>query len=103
MAVTTGSVVLWDMTPCSPVDVHQCFGGTYCLHLQGKIVSQVSRKQLACGAYGTPCIKALIASVPQIILSKIIVPSKLLCLREVCFYSYVHFNIILTINGRSYF
>jgi hypothetical protein len=29
------SAVLWDMTPYSPVEVYRCFGGTYCLHLQG--------------------------------------------------------------------
>jgi hypothetical protein len=28
------NTVFWDVTPCSPVEVHQRFGGIYCLHLQ---------------------------------------------------------------------
>lgn len=32
-----------------------------------------------------------------------IVITNLICLQKVCFYSYVHFSIILITNGRSYF
>jgi hypothetical protein len=34
-----------EVTPCSLVEVHQPFGGTYCLHLQGQRVSQVSNSK----------------------------------------------------------
>jgi hypothetical protein len=27
--------IFWGVTPCSPVEVHLRFEGTYCLHLQG--------------------------------------------------------------------
>jgi hypothetical protein len=45
------SPMFWDVTLCSSVKVHWRFGGTYCLHLQGRRVSQAvnwkerSRKQ----------------------------------------------------------
>jgi hypothetical protein len=29
------SYIFWDTTPCSPLKVNQCFGGTCRLHLQG--------------------------------------------------------------------
>jgi hypothetical protein len=29
------SSIFWDISPCGPVDVHLCFGGTYCLLLLG--------------------------------------------------------------------
>jgi hypothetical protein len=29
------SIILWDMTPCSPLSFNRRFGGTYRLHLQG--------------------------------------------------------------------
>jgi hypothetical protein len=28
------STIFWDITPCIPLKVNQCFGGTYRLHLQ---------------------------------------------------------------------
>lgn len=34
------STVLWDVTPCSLVEVHKYLGQPYCLHLQGCKVSQ---------------------------------------------------------------
>jgi hypothetical protein len=34
------NIVFWDITPCSPVEVHKHFGGPYCFHLQGQRVSQ---------------------------------------------------------------
>jgi hypothetical protein len=39
--------IFWDVMPCSPVEVHWNFGGTYYLHLQGRSVNQVSRALLA--------------------------------------------------------
>jgi hypothetical protein len=33
------SVIFWDITPCSPLNVNRCFGGTYDLHLQGLTIS----------------------------------------------------------------
>jgi hypothetical protein len=32
--------VLWDITPCTPLKVNRRFGGTYCLHLQGRRISR---------------------------------------------------------------
>jgi hypothetical protein len=39
-AVVIKSTVFWDITPCSPLKVNQCFGATYRLHLQGLRISQ---------------------------------------------------------------
>jgi hypothetical protein len=33
--VAVKRIIFWDVMPCIPVDVHGCFGGMYCLHLQG--------------------------------------------------------------------
>jgi hypothetical protein len=30
------STIFWDITPYSPLSVNRHFGGTYCLHLQGR-------------------------------------------------------------------
>jgi hypothetical protein len=30
------NIIFWDITPCSPLSVNRCFGGTYRLHLQGR-------------------------------------------------------------------
>jgi hypothetical protein len=30
------STIFWDITPCGPLSVNRCFGGTYRLHLQGR-------------------------------------------------------------------
>jgi hypothetical protein len=32
----TKSVVVWDVTPCRPVEVLQYFGGMYCFHFVGR-------------------------------------------------------------------
>jgi hypothetical protein len=34
--VVMKSIIFWDMTPCSPLSFNRRFGGTYCLHLQGR-------------------------------------------------------------------
>jgi hypothetical protein len=39
-AVTMNSTIFWDVTPCSLVEFNQCLGGTYCLYLQDRRVSQ---------------------------------------------------------------
>jgi hypothetical protein len=36
--------VIWDVI-CHPLQIHQCFGGIYCHHLQGWKVSYVSNQQ----------------------------------------------------------
>jgi hypothetical protein len=41
------SSVFWHITPCSPVKVNGCFGGTHRLHLQGRGVSR-ARNQAWC-------------------------------------------------------
>jgi hypothetical protein len=42
--MTIDITVLWDGKLCDLVKVYGCFGGTYCLHLQGQRVSQASSK-----------------------------------------------------------
>jgi hypothetical protein len=44
--VTMKSIVFWDETPQCPV-VHRRLGKTYCLHLQGRRVSQVTSQKEA--------------------------------------------------------
>jgi hypothetical protein len=34
------STVFWDITPCSPLKVNRCCGGTYRFHLQGRKISR---------------------------------------------------------------
>jgi hypothetical protein len=34
------SSIFWDITPCSPLKLNQRFGGTCCLHLHGRRISQ---------------------------------------------------------------
>jgi hypothetical protein len=36
--------LFWDVMLCSLVEVNWCFKGKYCLHLQGKTVSQTNRQ-----------------------------------------------------------
>jgi hypothetical protein len=36
-AAVMKSTIFCDITPCSPLKVNRCFGGTYRLHLQGRI------------------------------------------------------------------
>jgi hypothetical protein len=46
------SSVFWDITPCSPLKVDRCFGGTSHLHFQGRRIrqarnqSEAGRKQI---------------------------------------------------------
>jgi hypothetical protein len=35
--VVMKSIIFWDMTLCSPLSANRRFGGTYCLHLKGRI------------------------------------------------------------------
>jgi hypothetical protein len=41
------STAFWIVMPCSLVEVHQYFRGTYCLHLQGQGLSQARSRQHA--------------------------------------------------------
>jgi hypothetical protein len=41
---TVISSVFWDVTPCSPVQVHRCFGGSYCLHFHSRLVTQATAR-----------------------------------------------------------
>jgi hypothetical protein len=40
------SSILWDVTPCSPFKVNQCFGGTFSW-LKNKLSTKPARKQVA--------------------------------------------------------
>lgn len=37
--------IFWEVTPCSPIEIHRLFGGTYCLHLLDWEVSQARNRQ----------------------------------------------------------
>jgi hypothetical protein len=39
------SIIFWNVTPCSPVEVHGLFTATYCLHLQGRRVSNKQKRK----------------------------------------------------------
>jgi hypothetical protein len=43
-AVTMESTIFWDVTPCSPVEIRQYFGGSHCFHLQCRKVIQASKQ-----------------------------------------------------------
>jgi hypothetical protein len=45
LSMTMKSIIFWDVTPLSLVEVYQRYGGTYCLHLQGRRVCSASRQQ----------------------------------------------------------
>jgi hypothetical protein len=49
------SFILWDMMPCSPANVAQRFGGTYCLHLQDQKVSQAKSQDEAGSKQSSAC------------------------------------------------
>jgi short-subunit dehydrogenase len=34
VVVSMKSTIFWEVVLCSPIKVHQCFGGTYCVHFQ---------------------------------------------------------------------
>jgi hypothetical protein len=44
-AVTVKCNIIWDVTPCSVVNVYRRFGGTYCPDLQDRTRNQARRKQ----------------------------------------------------------
>jgi hypothetical protein len=39
------STIFWDVAPCSPLECHRRFGRTYCLHLQGRSLSQARTRR----------------------------------------------------------
>jgi hypothetical protein len=49
-AVVIKSAIFWDITPCSLLKVNRCFGGTYCLHFQGRKICR-ERSQVANRAF----------------------------------------------------
>jgi hypothetical protein len=40
------STSFWDVTPCNLVQVHGLFGGTYCILLQDRKISEAARSLL---------------------------------------------------------
>jgi hypothetical protein len=44
-SIYTKSVMLREVTSCSPIEFHRCFGGVHCLHLQDRRISQGSIRQ----------------------------------------------------------
>jgi hypothetical protein len=54
------SIIFWDVPPCSLVEANRLFGGTYCLHTQGRRVSKKpeasSNLLLASGMFLAWCI-----------------------------------------------
>jgi hypothetical protein len=47
-AETKQITAFWNVTPCSMVDIYQCFRGTCWLHLQGRTIINAGRKQSWC-------------------------------------------------------
>jgi hypothetical protein len=47
------SYIFWDIVPCSPLKVNQCFGVTIRLHLQDRIISQWENRMKQVGSYCT--------------------------------------------------
>jgi hypothetical protein len=43
--VLTAEVIFWDITRCSSLEVNRRFGGTYCLHLQGRRISRARNQR----------------------------------------------------------
>jgi hypothetical protein len=39
------STIFWDIMLCSPLKVNRHFGGTYCLHIQGRRISQARNQR----------------------------------------------------------
>jgi hypothetical protein len=48
-AVVMKSIIFWDITRCSPLEVSRRFGGTCRLHLQGRRISQARNQREAGG------------------------------------------------------
>jgi hypothetical protein len=40
--MTMTRTVFWDMTSCSLVEVHRCFGGRFCIYLQARSISRTN-------------------------------------------------------------
>lgn len=49
---TTKCTISWDLTPCSPEEVHRNFEGKYCLYLQGRNISRRRNQTKAGGKQG---------------------------------------------------
>jgi hypothetical protein len=46
-AVVIEKSVFWDIKLCGPLKVSHCFGGTCCLHLQGRRINQARNQHEA--------------------------------------------------------
>jgi hypothetical protein len=46
-AVVMNSIIIWDMTPCSPLSFNRCFGGTYRLNLRVEVISSAKTSMQA--------------------------------------------------------
>jgi hypothetical protein len=54
-AVVMKSTIFWDTTSCSPLNVNRSFGGSYRLHLQGRIMSRARyQREIRWQAEGNP-------------------------------------------------
>jgi hypothetical protein len=65
--MVTKSVIIWDITPCSPLSVNRRFGRTYRLHLQGRRNKRASRweaseEHIACHLLASLFLAELISS-----------------------------------------
>jgi hypothetical protein len=77
-AASIKTTVSWNVAPCSPVEVYQCFRGTCCLH-----------HQVHCRVHNSPSVDPIVSQMNA-------VHTRPPCL------SYIHFNIILpSLTGCS--
>jgi hypothetical protein len=45
-AAVVKSCKFWDITPCGPLKINKYFGGTCCVHLQGRRKSQARNQKV---------------------------------------------------------
>jgi hypothetical protein len=53
-SVAMKSTIFWDITPCSPLKVNRCFGGTYRPRLHGRRISRARNQQKQTEAWQSP-------------------------------------------------
>jgi hypothetical protein len=58
-AVVMKSTIFWDVTPCSPLKVNRCFGGTYGLHFHGEKWAEQETSVRAGGKQSLLCIREI--------------------------------------------
>jgi hypothetical protein len=75
------NIILWNITPCSLVEVYRCFGVTCRLHIQGRKVSQTSNILLPWFAKEIlDSIKNVLAGRPLVTLTICGTPEQAVCL-----------------------